>query len=309
MAKYEDEDEDVQRIKNIIKLVLLGVVCLFIIIALFGTFYTIDAGARGVILTWGAASTNIKQPGLHMKIPFVQKLIIYSVRTQTIQFDNKLGTGDNSEFSSLFAASKDLQSTQTAIVCNFHINEQDVINIYRQYGDNSIYNQNIIEPIIRDTVKSVSAQYSAEELVTRRPEVAQKATELLSQRFASKNAILDNLNIVNFEFSKEYSTAIEAKAVQIQNLEQAKVVLETTKVQADTRIAQAEGEAKAIQIQTIAINSQGGAAYVQLQAIRQWNGVLPIIFGSSSLPFIDMRTLTSSNIVTTNNNPVINVTK
>jgi regulator of protease activity HflC (stomatin/prohibitin superfamily) len=114
---------------------------------------------------------------------------------------------------------------------------------------------------------------------------------LLRDRLAAKNAVLDNLNIVNFEFSPEYTKAIESKAVQAQTLEKSRIELETAKVQANTRIAQAEGEAKAISIQVQAINQQGGANYVNLQAIARWNGQLPYVNGGSSMPFIDMRTL------------------
>jgi regulator of protease activity HflC (stomatin/prohibitin superfamily) len=288
VTREEYEKMMYNKIKKIVIYVAIGI---FLIISFFGTIYTIDEGDRGIIRTFGKISPEISQPGLHFKIPFFQSLIVYSVRTQTISFDNKQGTGDNSEYSSLFASSKDLQSTQTAIVCNFHINEQDVVNIYKQYGDSNTYHKNIIEPIIRDTVKAISAQYTAEELVTKRPEVAQKGAELLSQRLAAKNAVLDNLNIVNFQFSDEYAKAIEQKAVQAQLLEKSKIELETTKVQADTRIAQAEGEAKAIQIQTEAISKQGGASYVELQRIQRWDGHYPMFMGSGSSAILDMRSV------------------
>jgi regulator of protease activity HflC (stomatin/prohibitin superfamily) len=275
-------------IRRIVTYAIIGIIALILI---FGTFYTIDAGERGIVRTFGQISPAISQPGLHFKIPIIQTVIVYSVRTQTIAFDNKQATGDQSEFSSLAAASKDLQETNTAVVCNFHINEQDVITIYKQFGDSETYNTNIIEPIIRDTIKSTSALYTAEELVTKRPEVAKAAADLLRDRLAAKNAVLDNLNIVNFEFSPEYTKAIEAKAVQAQTLEKSRIELETIKVQANSRIAQAEGEARAIQIQVAAINQQGGANYVSLQAIQKWNGQLPLVNGGSSMPFIDMRTL------------------
>lgn len=296
MAKQIEEDNNrKQPLPHEVKMIIFGIVAIlcFIIflIFLFGSWYTIDAGDRGIILTFGKPSAAISQPGFHFKLPIIQQLLRYSIRTQTISFDNKEATGDNSEFSSLSAASKDLQETNTAVVCNFHINEQDVITIYKQFGDSKTYNVNIIEPIIRDTIKSTSALYTAEELVTKRPEVAKAAADLLRDRLAAKNAVLDNLNIVNFEFSPEYTKAIESKAVQAQTLEKSRIELETAKVQANTRIAQAEGEAKAISIQVQAINQQGGANYVNLQAIARWNGQLPYVNGGSSMPFIDMRTL------------------
>jgi regulator of protease activity HflC (stomatin/prohibitin superfamily) len=281
-----DEYEAMMK-KTIRRVVTYVVITVIVLILLFGTFYTIDAGDRGVILTFGKPSAAISQPGFHFKIPLIQKLLVYSIRTQTIAFDNKEATGDNSEYSSLSAASKDLQETNTAVVTNFHINEQDVITIYKQFGDSRTYNVNIVEPIIRDTVKSTTALYTAEELVTKRPEVAKAAAELLRDRLAAKNAVLDNLNIVNFEYSPEFTKAIEAKAVQAQTLEKSRIELETVRVQANSRIAQAEGEAKAIQIQVAAINQAGGQSYVELQKISKWDGKLPYVVGGTS--FVDMR--------------------
>jgi regulator of protease activity HflC (stomatin/prohibitin superfamily) len=263
---------------------------------IFGLFYTIDAGERGIVRTFGEISPSISQPGLHVKIPIFQSVIKYSIRAQTISFDNKQGTGDGSEYSSLFASSKDLQSTQTAIVCNFHINEENVIDIYKKYGTSDNYHKNIIEPIIRDTVKAVSAQYTAEELVTKRPEVAEAVTKLLSQRFYDKNAVLDNINIVNFEFSKEYAAAIEQKVVQAQLLEKSKIELETIKVQAQQRIEQARGEAEAIKIQAQSINQQGGQNYVELQRINRWDGHYPLFMGSGTSAILDMRSISASTI-------------
>jgi regulator of protease activity HflC (stomatin/prohibitin superfamily) len=98
------------------------------------------------------------------------------------------------------------------------------------------------------------------------------------------------MSIVNFDFSESFNTAIEAKVTAEQNALAARNKLEQVKFEADQRIAQAQGEAEAIKIQASAIEAQGGAAYIQLQAIKQWNGQLPsvnVAGGSSGgLPFL-----------------------
>lgn len=271
-----------------------ALILIIIVIVLLGGVYTIDAGDRGIILTFGKASTTISQPGIHLKIPLVQSLVVYSIRTRTISFDNKQATGTASEYSSLSAASKDLQDVQIGTVVNYHINEKDVLNIYQQYGDSQTYEVNILEPIIRNTVKATSAHYDANDLIDRRSDVVSEATKALSSEFASKSAVLDNLNIVNFQYSEQYSKAIEDKVTAQQKALTEQNNLAAVQYQAQQRIAQANGEAEAIKIQTNAINSQGGAAYVQLQAIQRWNGQLPYVSGSGTTPFIDMRAISPS---------------
>ena len=289
--KYEDRfSNDVRMARNIAIAVFFFIIFLIIF---FGGWYTIDAGERGVILTMGKASENIAQPGFHLKMPLFQSIIKTSIRTQTVSFDNKQATGGDSEYDSLAAASKDLQDVAIGSVINYHINEKDVLDIYKQYGGEENYQKNILEPIIRETVKATAAEYTAEELVTKRQEFSDKVAKSLQDKFSTTSGVFEKYSVVNFEFSKDYATAIEQKAVQAQLLEKSRIELQTTKVQADTRIAQAEGEAKAIQIQTQAINSQGGAGYVELQRINKWNGQYPMFVGSGSGAILDMRSVSS----------------
>lgn len=294
MPKSTEEsviDDSLNAGKFVMGLVFFGVLALVLLIVFFTSWYTIDAGDRGIVLTFGKASPDISQPGMHFKIPLVQSVVVYSVRTQTISFDNKQSSGTSSEYTSLAAASKDLQNVQIGTVVNYHINEKDVLNIYQQYGDPHSYEVNILEPIIRNTVKATSAHYNANDLIEKRSEVVAEAQAKLSQDFADKNAVLDNLNLVNFEYSAEYSKAIEEKVTAQQNALTEQNKLAAVQFQAQQRIAQAKGEAEAIQIQAAAIQSQGGAAYVELQRIQKWNGNLPLVVGGSSI--MDMRGMSS----------------
>ena len=59
-------------------------------------------------------------------------------------------------------------------------------------------------------------------------------------------------------------------------------------VEAQSRVAQAEGEAKAIAIQAQAIQTSGGANYVQLKAIEKWDGKLPAYNGGGVVPFVNI---------------------
>lgn len=296
MPRNDDGDSYDDPAVHQVKMVIFGVIaiiCLIVfLIIIFGSIYTIDAGDRGIILTFGKASTEVIQPGFHLKMPIAQSVVVYSVRTQTIKFDNpaNAASATPSEYDALSGASKDLQNVQVAVIVNYNINEKDVLNIYQQYGDSQLYQTNILEPIIRNAVKATTAHYDAVDLIDNRSEVVAEATAMITKDFADKSAVLDNLNIVNFLYSSQFTQAIENKVTQQQNALAEQNKLAAVQFQAQQRIATAEGEAKAIQIQVAAINSQGGANYIQLQAISRWNGQLPYVSGTGSIPFIDMRT-------------------
>jgi regulator of protease activity HflC (stomatin/prohibitin superfamily) len=273
---------------NVNKLVK-HIVCFVVGITIIsGAFGIVSAGEVGVKTRFGEVVSVVNQ-GLYFKVPFVESVKILDVKTRTVNYDKNGAEGDSRDSSSLAGASKDLQDVSIGVVINYKINSTKAEEIYNQFKSNSNFETNVIEPIIRETVKSVSAQYTAEELVTKRIEYSDKVSSLLNERFLSKNAILERFSITNFEFSKAFSQAIEAKVTAVQNAEASKNKLEQVKYEAQQTIEKAKADAEAIRISAQAINSQGGADYVNLKAVEKWNGILPVqMIPNSSVPFINV---------------------
>ncbi len=101
----------------------------------------------------------------------------------------------------------------------------------------------------------------------------------LKDRPEKHNVAVDDLNIVNFYFSKDFNSAIEQNQVAQQNLEKAKIEAETAKTQAD-------GQAKAQQIlrQASSLSNE----YLQFLAVQKWDGKLPS--ATNEVPFINIPT-------------------
>lgn len=272
--------------KSTAGIITLGIFVFLGLIFALGSFTVIGAGERGVIVTAGAVQDRILNEGVHFKKPFVDDIQKINIKTQTVRFEQYTDSGDEVN-RNLMAASKDLQDVTISAVVNFHQDAEKVNKVYQQYG--STYEQNVIEPIIKETVKSVAAGFTAEELVTKRIEVSDKITSTLAQKFSEKDATLERFSITNFQFSNSFNTAIEAKVTAEQNALGAKNKLEQVKYEAEQRIVQSKAEAEAIRIQAQAITQQGGESYVQLQAIKQWNGILPTQMFGNSTPFINVR--------------------
>jgi regulator of protease activity HflC (stomatin/prohibitin superfamily) len=143
--------------------------------------------------------------------------------------------------------------------------------------------------MVRTIVKSNTAQYTAEELVTKRAEFADKVLRELTDQFGTKDAVLENFNVTNFDFSEAFAQAIETKVTAVQNAEAQKNKLEQVKYEAQQKIETAKAEAEAIRIKAQAVTQQGGKDYVQLQAIEKWNGILPTsMIPNGTVPFIDL---------------------
>lgn len=255
--------------------VFLFIIVLILIISLFSVFYTIPAGSRGVILTWGKPSMLAIEEGFHIKIPIAQQVIKMDVRTQKYE-------------ASLTAASKDLQDVNTKIAINYHLNPASSPEIFQTIGIN--YAEKLIYPLEQESNKAATAQFTAEELITKREQVRGLMEDILREKLASRGIVVESISIVDFKFSPSFSQAIENKVTQEQNALAAKNKLAQIEYEAKQRVAQAEGEANAIAIQAQAINAQGGKDYVQLQAIQKWDGKLPnFMMGNNGVtPFIDI---------------------
>jgi regulator of protease activity HflC (stomatin/prohibitin superfamily) len=267
--------------------VILG---LIILIVLFGSFGIVSPGERGVQVRLGEI-TRVIDTGLYFKFPVIDSVHKMEVKTRTINYDKGGDTGDEKDvLDNLFGASKDLQDVAIGVVVNYHVNPTKVDAVYAQYKSVTNFEQNVIEPMIREIVKSTSALYTAEELVTKRAEFGDKVNVSLTERFASKDAVLERFSVTNFSFSDAFTQAIESKVTAVQNAEAAKNKLEQIKFEAQQTIETAKASAESIRIQAQAINSAGGADYVALQAIAKWNGVLPVSFvPGSAIPFLNIK--------------------
>lgn len=258
---------------NTAKFIAGGIGFVAILTILLSSIGTVDAGHVGIETRFGAV-VGTKQPGLYAVIPFIEDVTEMDTQTQKEQVDAE-------------AASNDLQTVTATVAVNFHVNPADASAIYQTIGAD--YQSRIIDPAIQESVKSVTANYTAEQLITEREKVREEILALLTGKLQTYGVNTDTLNIVNFAFSDTFNTAIEAKVTAQQNALAAQNKLVQVQAEADQTVATAKAQAEAIQIQAAAIDSQGGADYVALQAIKQWDGVLPTtMVPGSTLPFLNL---------------------
>ena len=184
------------------------------------------------------------------------------------------------------AGTKDLQSVHTDIVIQYRMNPEKVPFIYSQFGLN--VDDKILGPGVNEAFKAVTAHYNSEELITKRDVVSSEILNHVKEKVAPFDIEVQGISLVNFGFSADYQKAIEAKVIATQSKLKAEQDLDRIKVEAQQAIARAEGEAKAIAIQSQAIQTGGGANYVQLKAIEKWDGKLPTTMMGNSVPFVNV---------------------
>lgn len=245
-----------------------------VLYTVFESFTVIPAGHIGVQVTFGDVNQQTLSEGAHLVNPL----------SRVREVEVRLVTTKLKEAS---AGTKDLQQVHTDIVLNYRLDGSKAAHIYKEFGLD--LEEKVIQPSMNEAFKAVVARYTSEELITKRDVVSAQIREELGNKLSKYNVGVNDISLVNFAFSAEYQKAIEAKVIATQNKLKAEQDLARIEVEAKQVVAKAEGDAKAIQIQTAAINSQGGASYVQLQAIRKWDGKLPeTILGNGSVPMINL---------------------
>ena len=208
-------------------IVLAAIIIIGIIVLTIMGFRTVNPGEAGILVTFGNADMVERGQGMHIVNPFGQKMEIVDVSTQKIEA--KAGS-----------ASKDLQDVSTTIAINFHIDPTNAAELYSQFKGQFV--DRIITPAIQEIVKQTTAQYTAAELITKRDAVKTTIADSLSKRLAQYKVTVDAVSITQFDFSAGFNKAIEEKVKAAQEAQRAENVLTRIQIEAQQKIATAEGD-------------------------------------------------------------------
>lgn len=250
--------------KNVKGIVLTVVIVIAAIILIASSVTVVGAGHTGVVVQLGAVGDTVLSEGLHFKVPFI---------TNVVQMDNRVQKAEVDSMS----ASKDLQNVSSTIAVNYRLNTNSSASVYKNVGVN--YEDIIIKPAIQECVKAVTAQFTAEQLITQRQTVGDQMRDLLAEKITPYGLSIEIFNIISFEFSEEFNAAIEAKQTAQQNALKAEQDLARIRVEAEQKIEQARAEAESYRLKNQEITEETLA----MEWINKWDGKLPTVAGDSEM--------------------------
>lgn len=220
--------------------------------ALYNSVYFVQGGCCAVKFN---SLTGLSQrtygEGANLAIPFIETPIIFDLRNKPTEIITATG-------------SKDLQMISLAVRVLYKPNPASIPEIYRRLGVQ--YADVVLPSVINEVVKAIIAQFNASELLTKRPEVSRKIELELRNRAAGFNIHISDVSITQMSFGAEYTAAIEAKQIALQNAEKAKFVVEQALQEKRSAILLAEGEAEAARLIGEAMRAAPG--FVDLRRIE-----------------------------------------
>ena len=242
------------------------------LIIIFSCYVIVPAGYRGVVLMFGAVEGRVFGEGIHFIIPVAESVQIMEVRT--IKYETIAG-----------ASTMDLMDVSTEVAVNYHISPTAVNDIYQTVGLD--YENRLIAPAVQEVVKSVTANFNAEQLITQRPIIKQQIDDSLMNRLKSRDIIVETVSVTNFTFPSQFNQVVNDKQTAIQLKQKAENDLGRIQVEAQQAVAKAEGDSKAIQL--LQEQLKVSPDYVKYLAVQKWNGIMPsVVTGNGAMPFIQV---------------------
>jgi regulator of protease activity HflC (stomatin/prohibitin superfamily) len=241
-------------------------------------FGTVEPGHVGMLTRSGVAAESPVMPGTY-RLGLGESITLFDTRVQRLDYQGS-------------AASKDLQDVVGVISLNFRVDAADVPKIFTTIGVD--YQQRIIEPAVQETFKATMAQFTSSELITQRDAVKRVAQDLLSGRLGRFGIAVEELNVLDFRFSQEFKSAIEAANAAKQAVVEEEQKLRSAQIQAQQRVAVAKAEAEATLARAEAEASANKTIQATLSpevleylALLKWDGKLPQST-NGSVPFLDL---------------------
>ena len=270
------------------KFALPGIIPVIAIVAaagVFGMFYSIDEGQRGVVTRYGKI-VKVAEPGLGVKVPLFDDVTKISVQDHVAIHQN------------MEAYSRDQQPATMSISVTYRLLADSMGDIYKTYGDRAGLVDRLITRKVMEETKTIFGSFNAESSIRERARLNAEIREAIQKSVAGPVLVL-GVQIEDISFSDAYERSVEERmlaevAVQRehQNLEkekiQANIVREQARAQADAITMKGEAEANAIAARAQALGNSPNL--VELTKAERWDGKLPTtMLPNDTVPFFNTR--------------------
>lgn len=232
-----------------LKIFIAFVAVILLIAAGTGSFYTVDAGEKAVVLTFGEISSTA-DAGLHFKLPFIQTVKKFNVRVQKATFGRGEGALANQPVLSAYSYDQQIiESYRLSITWSYDADKIDQVYKYFGTGVSDNIFHTVISPVVQQSTKTILGQYTAVTIVQDRAKLDHSIAQVMEQQLKEYPVKILSIQLEDVNFSKNYESIIEQTAQKKQEVETARNELQKVQIESQKQVAQAEAENKAIKLQ------------------------------------------------------------
>lgn len=250
---------------------VVGLVIFIILGIMSNPFAIVGVGERGVKETLGKVSPESYTEGVHFVTPFIQRIHKMDVKTQKTNPSTTVFT-------------KDIQQARLAYVVNYNLQPENVHKMYREVGKD--YKDKVLMPIVEGTVKNVIGSWNATDLIANRAKATSDILAKLQEQLDDNYISVTDFQITDIDYSDVFEKAIEGKVTAEQVALKAKNQTVQVEEEAKQKVIAAQAEAKSMAIRAQALTQN--KALVEYEAVKKWNGELPVYMMGNTVPFMNI---------------------
>jgi len=258
-------------------LIIIAVILVFGF--MFKPWVIVNEGEVGILATTGKFSPNPLNPGLHFYVPVIQKVIIVDTKVHMISYKRNQEVGtmpDRYGTIKVYPAINVLDARGLPITVelsvSYRLNPKEAAYVVKTYGLN--WEDKIINPIVRDVVRNVIGKYPAEEIPTKRNEIATKIENQIRDQLMKiehRPVIFESFQLRDIILPENIKRQIERVQIAKQESERAKYEVLRAKQEAEKKAAIARGIADAKKIEA---QGKAEAMLIESKAQAQANKII-----------------------------------
>jgi prohibitin 2 len=258
----------------------IGVALLLLLILIPASIRVVPVGHSLVIFNTVTRSFRLARQGVTLIPPLITQTQQYDLRRLEYTMSKTTGEGRKAGWDdSLWSPTQEGLQVGIDITVWHHLDPLRVVDIHQRIGPD--YEDKILRPAIRSVIRLVISEYPVMDVYSSKRATIQDEINTKVKKLLEKDGfVIDELVLRDVRFTDEFAKAIEAKQIAQQSAEQMKYVLEKEQREAERKVIEAQGRAKAIDTITQAL--QKNPNYIKYLYVDKLSDKISVIVSDQS---------------------------